>query len=117
MREKPASFVYQLRSLKWIPCASGGFKRPEDVTQQELPPEFDTTDRTGWLEMIGFGNNAKRMAAEYQLQREMVLRAPVPDEFAERFQELSEEQKRSVLDAGFRELATNIPGISGTRGT
>ncbi|BCH27798.1 sacsin N-terminal ATP-binding-like domain-containing protein [Mesorhizobium sp. L-8-3] len=107
MREKPASFLYQLKSLAWVPCASGGFKKPEDITEQELPPEFDTTDRTGWLEMIGLGSNAKRKAAEYQQQRQIVLRAGIPDEFAEQFQELSEEQRRSVLEAGFRELATS----------
>jgi hypothetical protein len=109
LREKPASFVYQLRSFAWIPCASGGFRKPEDITEEELPPEFDTTDRTGWLEVIGLGNNAKRKAGEYQQQRQVVLRAGIPDEFAERFQELSEEQKRSVLEAGFRELATSTP--------
>jgi hypothetical protein len=107
LREKPASFVYQLRSFSWLPCAAGGFRKPEDLTEEELPPEFDTTDRTGWLEMIGLGNNAKRRAAEYQQQRQMVLGAGIPDEFAERFQELSEGQKRSVLDAGFRELTTS----------
>lgn len=107
MREKPASFLYQLKSLAWVPCASGGFKKPEDITEQELPREFDTTDRTGWLEMIGLGSNAKRKAAEYQQQRQIVLRAGIPDEFAEQFQELSEEQRRSVLEAGFRELATS----------
>lgn len=107
VREKPASFVYQLRSFGWIPCASGGFRKPEDITEGELPPEFETTDCTGWLEVIGLGNNAKRKAAEYQQQRQTVLRAGIPDEFAERFQELSEEQKRSVLEAGFRDLTTS----------
>ena len=109
LREKPASFLYQLRSFAWIPSTSGRFRKPEDITEEELPVEFDTDDRTGWLEMLGLGNNAKRKAAEYQLQREAVLRAGVPDEFAERFQELSEEAKRSVLEAGFRELATSTP--------
>jgi hypothetical protein len=107
LREMPASFVYQLRSFPWIPCASGGFRKPEDISEEELPAEFDTADRTGWLEVLRLGNNAKRKVAEYQQQRQVVLRAGIPDEFAERFQELSEEQKRSVLEAGFRELATN----------
>jgi hypothetical protein len=107
LREKPASFVYQLRLFPWIPRASGGFQKPEDINEGELPPEFDTTDRTGWLEVIGLGANAKRKAAEYQQQRQVVLRAGIPDEFAERFQELSEEQRRSVLEAGFRELTTS----------
>ena len=107
LREKPASFVYQLRSFPWIPCASGGFRKPEDITEDELPPEFDAEDRTGWLQVLGLGNNAKRKAAEYQQQRDVVLRAGIPNEFAERFQELSEQQKRSVLEVGFRELATS----------
>ena len=109
LREMPASFVYQLRSRAWIPRASGGFGKPEDITNEELPPEFDTRDRTGWLEVVGLGNKAKRKAAEYQQQRQVVLRAGIPDEFAEQFQELSEEQRRSVLEAGFRELATSTP--------
>jgi hypothetical protein len=109
LREKPASFVYQLRSFPWIPCASGGFRKPADITEAELPPEFDATDRTGWLEVIGFGTTAKRKAAEYQEQQQVVIRAGIPGEFAERFQELSDEQKRSVLEAGFRELETSAP--------
>ncbi len=109
LREKPASFVYQLRSFSWIPCASGGLRKPEDITEEELPAEFDTEDRTGWFEVLGLGNKAKRKAAEYQQQRQVVLGAGIPDELAERFQELSGEQKRSVLEAGFRELATRTP--------
>jgi hypothetical protein len=111
LHEKPASFVYQLRSFPWIPRASGGGRKPEDITKGELPPEFDTTDRTGWLEVVGLGNNAKRKASEYQQQRQVVLRAGIPDEFAERFQDLSEEQRRSVLEAGFRELAISPPAF------
>jgi hypothetical protein len=103
----PASFVYQLRSFPWIPCASGGFRKPEDITEGELPAGFDTADRTGWLEVIGLGRNAKRRAAEYQQQRQVVLRAGIPDEFAERFQELSDEQRRELFQAGFRELAAS----------
>lgn len=96
VRERPASFVYQLRSFAWIPSTKGGFRKPADITEEELPGEFDTDDRTGWLEMLGLGSNAKRKAAEYQQQREAMLRAGIPDEFAERFQDLSEEEKRSV---------------------
>jgi len=106
IREKPASFVYRLKSIAWIPTTSGDFRKPEDITEAELPPEFDTTDRTGWLDEIEFGKSAKRKAAEYQEQRQAVIRAGIPDEFAERFQELSEDERRSVLEAGFRELET-----------
>jgi hypothetical protein len=107
MHEKPASFVYQLRSMAWIPSTSGKFHKPEDITEAELPPGFDTTDRTGWLDAIGFGTRAMRRAAEYQEQRRAVIRAGIPDEFAERFQELSEDERRSVLETGFRELETS----------
>jgi hypothetical protein len=109
IRERPASFVYQLRSIAWIPSASGKFHKPEDITEAELPPEFDTTDRTGWLDAIGFGTRAKRRAAEYQEQRRAVIRAGIPDEFAERFQELSDDERRTVLEAGFRQLANSEP--------
>jgi hypothetical protein len=50
-----------------------------------------------------------RRAVEYQEQRQAVIRAGIPDDFAERFQELSEEERRSVLEAGFRELETSEP--------
>jgi hypothetical protein len=109
MREKPASFVYQLRAMAWIPSAAGTFHKPEDITEAELAPEFDTTDRTGWLDAIGFGTRAMRRAVEYQEQRRAVIRAGIPDEFAEWFQELSEAGRRSVLEAGFRELETRKP--------
>jgi hypothetical protein len=109
IRQKPASFVYQLRSLAWLPSSSGSFLSPEDITEGELPSNFDRNDRTGWVEAIGLGSKAKRKAAEYQQQRQFVLQAGIPDEFAERFQELSEEEKRSVLEAGFRQLTTSTP--------
>jgi hypothetical protein len=112
LRERPASFVYQLKSFAWIPSASGGFRKPVDITEAELPPKFDATDRTGWLEVIGLGTAAKRKAVEYQEEQQAVIHAGIPGEFADRFQDLSDEQKRSVLEAGFRELeasATPLP--------
>jgi hypothetical protein len=111
LREKPASFVYQLKAFAWIPSASGGFRKPADITEAELPEEFDSTDRTGWLEVIGLGTAAKRKAVEYQDERLAVIRAGIPGEFAERFQELSDEKKRSVLEAGFRELEASAPPL------
>ena len=52
-----------LRSMAWIPSATGTFHKPEDITEAELPPEFDTTDRTGWLDEIRFGTHAMRRAS------------------------------------------------------
>jgi hypothetical protein len=109
IREKPASFVYQLKSIAWVPSSSGKFHKPDDITEAELPTEFDTTDTTGWLELIGFGRGAKRRAAEYQEQRWAVIRAGIPYEFAEQFQELSNDEKRLVLEAGFRRLTNSEP--------
>jgi hypothetical protein len=111
LHEKPASFVYQLKAFAWIPSASGGFRKPADITEEELPEEFDATDRTGWLEVIGLGTAARRKAAEYQEERYAVIRAGIPGDFAERFQDLSDEQKRAVLEAGFRELEAISPPL------
>jgi hypothetical protein len=111
LREKPASFVYQLKAFAWIPCASGGFRKPADITEAELPGEFDDTDRTGWLGVIGLGTAARRKAAEYQEERWAVIRAGIPSEFAERFQDLSDKQKHSVLEAGLRHLDTSASSL------
>lgn len=106
VREKPASFVYLLKSEAWIPSSSGEFRKPEDIVESELPPEFDATDRTGWLDLIGLGTGVRRKADEYQEKRQAAIRAGIPDDFAEQFQELSEDQKRCVIEAGLRQLET-----------
>lgn len=112
LREKPASFVYQLRSFAWITLRVRRLPKTGGHYRSGTAPEFDATDRTDWLEVIGVGTTVRRKAAEYQEERQAVIRAGIPGEFADRFQDLSEDQKRSMLEAGFRELETSASSQS-----
>lgn len=87
-----------------MPSKEGRFFKPENITEAELPPEFDTTDRTGWHDLLGFGTAARRRARAQELQLSTALLAGIPEEFADRFQGLTDKEKRAVFEAGFRDL-------------
>ena len=67
IREKPASFVYQLRSIAWIPSVSGKFHKPKDITEAELLPEVrhDGQDRLARRNRLGY----ERKAASSRISR------------------------------------------------
>lgn len=103
IRERPASFIYDLRAIEWIPDRTGTFRKPEDVTEADLPQGFDKiSDETGWLDAIGFGTAVRRRSAEFQERHKAAARAGIPQDFADRWMALSEEERRTVLEAGLK---------------
>ena len=64
-RRESSFLVNQLKSCKWIPDKDGCFRLPADVTKESLHADFPYNNRNGWLDAIGFGENAKRQRADY----------------------------------------------------
>lgn len=58
--------IKQLRSCSWIPDKNGVFKKPADITKEELHQAFQYDDRNGWLTAIGLGENIRKQSEEYQ---------------------------------------------------
>lgn len=60
--------VYQLKRHAWIPDKSGVFRKPEDMTKDDLRTDFPYDDRNGLLTAIGFGERARKRQADYSLR-------------------------------------------------
>lgn len=66
-RRDESRLVILLKSKSWIPDSSGNFKRPQEITPDELRHDFIADYRNGLLEAIGFGENSRK---ETELYRE-----------------------------------------------
>lgn len=66
VREAPSQLVCTLKKNAWIPTRNGEFKRPEDVTQQDLLSDFEFDDGNGLLTAIGFGDREKKESEDYR---------------------------------------------------
>lgn len=67
-RTDDSLLVIELKKGAWIPDINGKFRVPEDMTKDDLRPDFPYDDRNGLLTAIGFGENAKKRSEEYQEQ-------------------------------------------------
>ena len=65
----PSTIVRILKNACWIPTRSGEFKKPCDMTREELQDDFIYDDRNGFLTAIGFGESARKQSEQYK-QRE-----------------------------------------------
>jgi len=66
IREVESQLVYHLKRHAWIPDKSGDFKKPQDMTKDDLRIDFPYDDRNGLLTAIGVGENAKKQCEEYK---------------------------------------------------
>lgn len=67
-RESESQLVYHLKRHAWIPDITGGFRKPEDMTKDDLRKDFPFDDRNGLLTAIGFGAHARKRSEEYQVR-------------------------------------------------
>lgn len=67
-RESKSQLVCHLKCQRWIPDKAGTFRKPEDMTKDELRTDFPFDDRNGLLTAIGFGERAKKLTEEYVSQ-------------------------------------------------
>lgn len=69
--EKFESFlITELKTHAWIPTKSGEFRKPQDMTRDDLRDDFIFDDRNGLLTAIEFGKNAIDLAEEQRRQNE-----------------------------------------------
>lgn len=66
IREAPSQLVCDLKRYAWIPAKTGEFRKPEDMTREDLLTDFPYDNRNGLLTAIGFGENARKRSEEYQ---------------------------------------------------
>ena len=66
--EGDSQLVYHLKSFAWVPDKVGEFRRPQDMTRDELRTDFLYDDRNGLLTAIGFGEQAKKRSEDYVSQ-------------------------------------------------
>ncbi len=91
-QRKESQLVYHLQRHAWIPDKSGGFRRPGDMTKEDLRTDFPFDDRNGLLTAIGFGENARKRSEEYQSRNRDAQRMGFASaEEAEEFAELKKE--------------------------
>jgi hypothetical protein len=65
-----SQLVQYLKNYEWIPAKSGEFKKPEDMTKAELPPEFIFDENNEIIKAIGFGRKAEQSLEVLQQKQE-----------------------------------------------
>jgi hypothetical protein len=60
VQTEKSQLVQHLEKNNWIPVKSGEFKRPEDVTKEDLLPEFYFNENSELLKAIGFGRKVEQ---------------------------------------------------------
>ena len=94
-KREPSFLVNQLKSCRWIPDKDGRFWLPSDVTKESLHEDFPYNNRNGWLDAIGFGENAKKQSEEYKKREKLLSSLPIEKEM---FNFSPEEQKEMMED-------------------
>mgnify|MGYP000877082754 CR=1 FL=1 len=64
-----STLISKLSNESWIPDKGGIFYKPQEMSQDMLPPEFPYDDQNGLLTAIGFGLNAKNASTEEKENR------------------------------------------------
>ena len=110
-RERPSSLVLQLKSDAWLPDKHGVFRKPEDLTQDDLSTDFKVVNNTGWLEAIGFGAVERRRSVAFQEKRQAAVTAGIPEELVESWVRLPPPVLRELVARGIRdaEATTALP--------
>lgn len=71
IRESRSQLVCHLMRLPWIPDKTETFRKPEDMTKDDLRTDFPYDDRNGLLTAIGFGERAKKRSEKYQARNDV----------------------------------------------
>jgi hypothetical protein len=61
-----SQLVLYLKGHAWIPDKTGEFRKPQDMTKDDLRTDFLYDERNGLLSAIKFGENARKCSEEYQ---------------------------------------------------
>lgn len=93
IRDAESQLVYHLKHHAWIPDKSENFRKPQDMTKDDLRSDFPYDERNGLLIAIGFGENVKKRSEEYKMRKEMASSLGLPVELADFLSTLSGEER------------------------
>lgn len=77
-KSKSSFLVDYLAEHSWVPDKDGNFRRPTEITDKTLHPDFKFDDRNGWLTAIRFGEDDRKQSAEYRAKDEDAKRLGLP---------------------------------------
>ena len=106
-KRAPSFLVNQLKSFKWVPDKDGCFRLPADITKESLHADFPYNNRNGWLDAIGFGENAKKQSEEYKKHEKYASSIGVPMELIDDLNGLSQNERRKIVKVLYKKI-TNL---------
>jgi hypothetical protein len=92
-RNDKSSLVVQLSRAEWIPDKRGRLHKPCAITKAQLHPTFKYDNRNGWLDEIGFAEEAKEADAEYQKRKSMAASLGVPMEVTDYLSKIPDSER------------------------
>lgn len=66
IRESKSQLVFFLSQYSWIPDKDGIFRKPQEMTPDDLRADFPFDQRNGLLAAIGFGQNVRKRDENYK---------------------------------------------------
>ena len=66
IRESKSQLVFFLSQYSWIPDKNGVFRRPQEMTPDDLRGDFPFDQRNGLLAAIGFGQDVRKRDENYK---------------------------------------------------
>jgi hypothetical protein len=97
-QEADSQFVSILKDCEWIPNRSGIFRKPLDMTREQLREGFDYNDDNGLLTAIDFGSLAKDHEQEERIFKRRGLDSPEKAEKAAKLMKKANEAGVSLED-------------------
>jgi hypothetical protein len=94
--EDKSSLVLELSKAEWIPDKKGTLKRPVAISKEQLHASFKYDNRNGWLDAIGFGEEARQTSAEYQKKKVFAEGLGLSLEIVEQLSGLSKEIQKEI---------------------
>ena len=88
-----SSLVLELTDIEWIPDKRGRLCKPCDLTKEQLHRDFKDDNGNGWLDEIGFGEQAKKASEEYKRREQQASSLNIPLEVVSYLDGLSEEER------------------------
>ena len=104
-KREPSFLINQLKSCKWVPDKDSCFRLPADITKESLHADFPYNNRNGWLDAVGFGENAKKKSEEYKNREKLLLSLPIEREMVDFASELSPEEQKEMMEDYKRKMA------------
>lgn len=96
LRKDKSSLVIALAKAEWIPDKRGHLRKPSAICKDELHPSFKYDNRNGWLDEIGFGEEARHASAEYKRKKEFATALGVRITIVDQLSSFSPEEQAEL---------------------